>query len=622
MLFSQVFPHPSSLLVANRGEIAARVFRTASELGVRSIAVYADPDRGSAWTALADEAYNLPGETSADTYMNADALLEIAQRSGAEALHPGYGFLSENADFARRVREAGITWVGPAPEVIHALGDKAQARELAQRIGVGVIPGTDTPPSCVQEILEFGRAAGYPILLKDPAGGGGRGIIECADEDAVHALMKDRGLSADADLRASGAFGQSFLEKRLVGARHIETQCLRDSHGFFWLASTRDCSVQRRNQKLIEEAPAPALSEHTLHLLHSWSRALFDEVGYVGAGTCEFLVDADGTPYFLEVNPRLQVEHTVTEEVTGTDLVALQLAVASGARLGDFVGEHTQVRGCSIQLRITSEDPARGLMPSGGTLQRLVWPAGPGIRLDAALAPGESIPTAFDSLIAKIIVTAPTRPQAIARALRALNELQIEGVAHSSPLYSLILNDEDFTVGDGRIHTRWLEGSYLSPEGLRSLEASLGGGQTAEGTGIASATTASPAQDALTVDIEIDGKRHRLRLPSGLFSAGASPAQDAPTQVVRRGRRSGARSLSADPGVLTAPMQATVTRIPAQVGDRVNEGDLVLVIEAMKMEQPLYAGVSGTVASLDVEVGQSVSTGQVLLTVDHGKDEE
>ena len=218
--------------------------------------------------------------------MNADALLEIAQRSGAEALHPGYGFLSENADFARRVREAGITWVGPAPEVIHALGDKAQARELAQRIGVGVIPGTDTPPSCVQEILEFGRAAGYPILLKDPAGGGGRGIIECADEDAVHALMKDRGLSADADLRASGAFGQSFLEKRLVGARHIETQCLRDSHGFFWLASTRDCSVQRRNQKLIEEAPAPALSEHTLHLLHSWSRALFDKVGYVGAGTC------------------------------------------------------------------------------------------------------------------------------------------------------------------------------------------------------------------------------------------------------------------------------------------------------------------------------------------------
>lgn len=626
------FPLPESVMVANRGEIAARVFRTAREFGVRSVAVYCDAESTAGWTLLADEAYRVEGSTAAETYLDVPSMVEAIRRSGAAAVHPGYGFLSENAEFARAVSEAGATWVGPSPEAIEALGDKARARALAISSGVGVIPGTETPIRSFHEILEFGERVGFPVVAKDPAGGGGRGIIEFTDPEQLRRYFEERQLPTEGDLPEPSPFGASFLEKRLVGARHIETQCVRDSHGEFWLASTRDCSIQRRNQKLIEEAPAPALSEKTQQNLRDWSQALCEAVNYVGAGTCEFLVDADGNAYFLEVNPRLQVEHTVTEEVTGVDLVAVQLSVAQGAHLSQILPEDRSVRGCSIQLRITSEDPAQGLIPTGGTIRQLAWPSGAGIRIDAALNEGESIPTAFDSLIAKVIVTASTREQAIARAQRALSELSIEGVANSAPLYEVILADPAFQAGDGSVHTRWLEATHLSPEGLAALAAQ---GAPAASNDASPASTIS-LDDAIEMPIEIDGRRHILRLPSRFGAAfGGAPTQVAATRPstptvpppatgmqVRRQRRDSQAMLGAQSGSVTAPMQATVNRVLAEVGQEVGAGDLVCVIEAMKMEQPLYAPVAGVVSTVHVAAGDAVSSGQVLISIEERSDAE
>ncbi|MDO5060728.1 MAG: biotin carboxylase N-terminal domain-containing protein [Actinomycetaceae bacterium] len=649
-----------TLLVANRGEIAARIFRTAKELGIRTVAIYTQHEPEAGWVKLADVAYRLEGVTAAETYLNGAQILEIAKTAGATAIHPGYGFLSENADFAAAVQAAGITWVGPAPEVINALGDKAQARKLAISQQVGVIPGTQTPLRNLAELIEFGQQVGFPIVTKDPAGGGGKGIIEYASAEAAKQFFIERGLPTDADLPADALLATSFLEKRLVNARHIETQCLRDSHGNFWLASTRDCSVQRRNQKLIEEAPAPGLSAQTLADLTKWSATLFAAVNYVGAGTCEFLVDASGNAYFLEVNPRLQVEHTVTEEITGVDLVALQLAIAANESLTDYVSDANQPRGHSIQLRITSEDPAQNLLPQAGQVRAITWPSGAGVRIDAALTAGEEIPVAFDSLIAKLIVTAPSRTQAIAKALRALAEMQISGVPTSAPLYKEILADPAFTAGAGQIHTRWLEETLLTPAGLAQFAAKAdtnpgtasanpanAGSQPAAGNSTHLADAGSnqlSLANAIEVPIELDGKRSLLRLPAGFLqhlaqagtgvgigaglsglagltaATGAGATGPAPTQI-RRNRRGLRDNLAADSGAVTAPMQATVTRVAVTAGQTVNAGDLVCVIEAMKMEQPLYAGVSGVVKEVNVSAAQAVTSGQVLLVISEGEGE-
>lgn len=650
----------STLLVANRGEIAARIFRTAKELGIRTVAIYTQHEPDAGWVKLADEAYRLEGVTATETYLNGAQILEIAKTAGATAIHPGYGFLSENADFAAGVQAANITWVGPAPEVINALGDKAQARKLAISQNVGVIPGTQTPLRNLAELIQFGQEVGFPIVTKDPAGGGGKGIIEYASAEAAKQFFTERGLPIDADLPADAFLATSFLEKRLVNARHIETQCLRDSHGNFWLASTRDCSVQRRNQKLIEEAPAPGLLAKTIADLTKWSATLFAAVNYVGAGTCEFLVDADGNAYFLEVNPRLQVEHTVTEEITGVDLVALQLAIAAGESLTNYVSEANQPRGHSIQLRITSEDPAQNLLPQAGQVRAITWPSGAGVRIDAALTAGEEIPVAFDSLIAKLIVTAPSRSQAIAKALRALSEMQISGVPTSAPLYKEILVAPAFTAGTGLIHTRWLEETLLTPAALAQFAASAevtpGVGNTVAGPGNAAqpitggsgritVTGNKPLSlaNALEIPIELDGKRSLLRLPAGflpylaqagtgvgigagltglagLGSGAAGASGPAPTQI-RRNRRGLKEGLATDSGAVTAPMQATVTRVAVAAGQSVKAGDLVCVIEAMKMEQPLYAGVSGVVKEVNVSAAQAVTSGQVLLVISEGEGE-
>ncbi|MCS4484608.1 bacteriochlorophyll 4-vinyl reductase [Gleimia sp. 6138-11-ORH1] len=634
-----------TLLVANRGEIAARIFRTARELGIRSIAVYTQHETDAGWVKLADEAFRLEGTTAAETYLNQTQLLEVAKTAGATAIHPGYGFLSENAEFAGAVQAAGLTWIGPAPEVINALGNKATARQLAISQNVQVIPGTQTPLRNFQELIDFGNQVGFPIISKDPAGGGGKGIIEYASSEAATQFFNERGLPTDTDLPADSLLATSFLEKRLVHARHIETQCLRDSHGNFWLASTRDCSVQRRNQKLIEEAPASGLNPETLTNLQQWSKTLFEAVNYVGAGTCEFLVDEAGNAYFLEVNPRLQVEHTVTEEITGVDLVALQLAVATQGSIKDLVSSANQPRGHSIQLRITSEDPAQNLLPQAGKLHSITWPSGAGIRIDAALVASEEIPVAFDSLIAKLIVTAPTRALAIAKAKRALAETKISGVPTSIPLYEQILSEENFACETGKIHTRWLEENLLTPENLAKFAAETTPAnspttQTSNG-GTASTPKLSLA-NALEIPIEIDGKRSVLRLPSGLLqhlfqaenNLGINPAVPAlnglnngtsagvvPTQI-RHNRRGSKDTLAGGSAAITAPMQATVTRVNVTVGQTVSAGDLVCVIEAMKMEQPLYAAIAGVVKEIKVNPSEAVTSGQILLIIDENERDE
>ncbi|OKL49279.1 acetyl/propionyl/methylcrotonyl-CoA carboxylase subunit alpha [Boudabousia marimammalium] len=605
--------YPTSVLVANRGEIAARIFRTARELGVRSIAVYADPDRGATWTKLADEAYSLPGTTAAQTYLNAEAILALAHTAEAAAVHPGYGFLSEEPDFADAIQAAGMIWLGPSAEAIRALGNKSAARALAEQLGVGVIPGTTQPVRTQAELIEFGEDAGFPILLKNPAGGGGRGILELADAAAVGTLWRDHGLDPDAQIPPTHPLRQYFAEKRLVGARHLETQCLRDQHGNFWLASTRDCSVQRRNQKLIEEAPAPALTAETEATLAEWSEALFTAVNYQGAGTCEFLIDADNRPYFLEVNPRLQVEHTVTEEVTGTDLVALQLAIAGGGDLTQLAPLADTPRGHSLQMRITSEDPARQLLPTAGTLTEIEWPKGPGIRIDAALAPNEEIPVAFDSMIAKIIVTAPTREQLIARARRALGELRIGGVPSCAPLYEQVLNSPEFTDPEGgKVHTRWLEEQHL----VRLESQTVATAPVPPSTGSGGTGGAHP-EWAAEFEIELDGQRRRLRLPQELLTqlGNGSTERAAPAQLRRRPRREGVAAATTNSNQVMSPMQATVVRVAVTEGDHVSAGELVIVVEAMKMEQPLAAPVNGTVTTITVGVGDSVSPYQLLVTI-------
>ncbi|MDR8019885.1 acetyl/propionyl/methylcrotonyl-CoA carboxylase subunit alpha [Nesterenkonia aerolata] len=606
----------SKVLIANRGEIAVRVIRAAHDEGLSAVAVYADSDRDAMHVRMADEAYSLGGSTAADSYLLQEKILEAARATGADAIHPGYGFLSENADFARAVVEAGLTWIGPSAEAIERLGDKVSARRLAEKVGAPLAPGTKEPVKSAKEVVRFAEKQGLPIAIKAAFGGGGRGIKVVRDAEEIVELYE----SAVREATAAFGRGECFIEKFLDAPRHVETQCLADAHGGVVVVSTRDCSLQRRNQKLIEEAPAPFLSRHQQRQLYRASKALMREAGYTGAGTCEFLIGADGTISFLEVNTRLQVEHPVSEEVTGIDLVREQFRIARGERLGY---EDPEVRGHSIEFRINGEDAGRNFLPSPGTLERFDLPTGPGVRVDSGVVSGETISGSFDSMIAKLIVTGSDREQALRRARRALAEMHIDGLPTVIPFHRTVIEDpafapelaEDHVSQDGKrrpagagrhrrepqqfsVHTRWIETEFhntISPYNALTAHA-------------------VPEQPEQREDVvmEVNGKRVTVSLPASLAAGKLATSQQRSKR--RRKRTATASAVTGDQ--LASPMTGTIVKAHAKNGDKVAEGDLILVLEAMKMEQPLTAHKAGKVKGLKAEPGTTVTAGEVLATIE------
>lgn len=586
-------PHIAKVLVANRGEIAVRIIRAARDSGKGSVAVYADQDRDALHVRLADEAYALEGATSADTYLSIEKILSVARRSGADAVHPGYGFLAENAQFARAVIAAGLTWIGPSPEAIEALGDKVTARHVAEKVGAPLAPGTPGPVSGADEVLAFADQYGLPIAIKAAYGGGGRGLKVARHRDEVAELFE----SATREAITAFGRGECFVEKYLERPRHVETQCLADAAGNVVVVSTRDCSLQRRHQKLVEEAPAPFLSEEQNALLATSSKAILREVGYTGAGTCEFLIGADGTISFLEVNTRLQVEHPVSEEVTGIDLVREQFRIAEGGIL-DY--DDPTPQGHSIEFRINGEDPGRGFLPQPGDIHVFKTFGGPGIRLDSGVTAGDSVSGAFDSLLGKIIVTGRDRDEALERARRALDEFEVSGLPTVLPFHRVVVRDPAFTAENGifGVYTSWIETEFVNE--IPAWDGEVGHGRADE-----------PRH---TVVVEVSGKRLEVRLPERVLSAPAGRGRPA---VVPPSRRShtGAAGAGASGDAVVAPMQATVVKVAVEEGQHVVKGDLVLVLEAMKMEQPIQAHKDGTVAAITAAVGTTVSAGHQLLTI-------
>ncbi|MET4051014.1 acetyl-CoA/propionyl-CoA carboxylase biotin carboxyl carrier protein [Frigoribacterium sp. PvP054] len=584
-------PRISKVLIANRGEIAVRVIRAARDAGIGSVAVYADQDRDAQHARLADEAYALGGTTSAETYLVIDKILSVARRSGADAVHPGYGFLAENADFARAVQAAGLVWIGPSPEAIEQLGDKVSARHIAERVGAPLAPGTLNPVSGADEVLEFVDQHGLPVAIKAAFGGGGRGLKVARTRDEVPELFE----SATREAVAAFGRGECFVEKYLDQPRHVETQCLADAHGNVVVVSTRDCSLQRRHQKLVEEAPAPFLTDEQTTKLYESSKAILREVGYVGAGTCEFLIGKDGTVSFLEVNTRLQVEHPVSEEVTGLDLVREQFRLAEGGVL-DY--DDPEARGHSFEFRINGEDAGRGFMPAPGPIHVFKAPGGPGVRVDSGVQAGDEISGSFDSLLAKLVITGSSREDALERSRRALAEFEVAGLPTVLPFHRAIVDDPAFAPTDGRpfsIYTRWIETEFDNTLPAWSGEAEA----------------PRPADERDTVVVEVAGKRLEVSLPAGLGSRTAPPA-------VAPKRRGASRStvVTATGAEVKAPMQATVVKLAVEAGQQVVKGDLVLVLEAMKMEQPVAAHRDGTVSGISAVVGETVSSGHVLLSID------
>ena len=585
-------PRPlSTVLIANRGEIAVRVARACRDAGLRSVAVYADPDRDALHTLAADDAYALGGATAASSYLVVDKILDIAHRSGADAIHPGYGFLSENADFARAVIDAGLTWIGPPPEAIEKLGDKVSARHIAQKAGAPLVAGTKDPVASSDEVVDFAREHGLPIAIKAAFGGGGRGLKVAREESEVRELFD----SAVREATSAFGRGECFVERYLDSPRHVETQCLADMHGNVQVVSTRDCSLQRRHQKLVEEAPAPFLTSQQQAQMVSSSKAILREAGYVGAGTCEFLVGTDGTISFLEVNTRLQVEHPVTEEITGVDLVREQLRIAAGEEISST---DPGVRGHSFEFRINGEDAGRGFMPTPGRIQRFDAPSGPGVRMETGVRAGDEISGAFDSMLAKLIVTGATRTEALERSRRALAEFRIEGIPTVIPFHRAVVEDPAFAPADPEepfsIHTRWIETEFdntIAPSPLPIQP--------------------EEAEDREAVVVEVDGRRVEISLPASL-RAPQSPVR----QRRKRNHRSVGGEAAAGGGAVTAPMQGTIVKIVAEEGQSVADGDLLLVLEAMKMEQPITAHRSGVVKGLSAEIGATVSAGAVLCSID------
>ncbi len=581
----------SKVLIANRGEIAIRVARACRDAGIASVAIYADPDRDAMHVKAADEAYALGGSTAAETYLVVEKILDIARASGADSVHPGYGFLSENAEFAQAVIDAGLIWIGPPPQAIRDLGDKVSARHIAQRAGAPQVEGTPDPVQHADEIVEFARTHGLPIAIKAAFGGGGRGLKVARNLEEIPELFD----SAVREAVAAFGRGECFVERYLDNPRHVETQVLADQHGNVVVVSTRDCSLQRRHQKLVEEAPAPYLSEAQVDELYRASKAIVKEAGYYGAGTCEFLVGVDGTISFLEVNTRLQVEHPVSEEVTGIDLVREQFRIADGEALG-FTDP--PLRGHSFEFRINGEDPGRSFLPGPGVLT--VWnpPSGPGVRLDAGFTSGDVIGGNFDSLLAKLIVTGATREQALERARRALDEFEIDGIATALTFHRAVVRDPAFATDDSTpfsVHTRWIETEFDN-----QIPAYSG----------APADVEEP-EERHSLTVEVGGKRVEVVLPGGISFGGGGHA--GPKKAPKRSAKKSGSAASGDS--VAAPMQGTIVKVAVEEGQTVAAGDLVVVLEAMKMEQPLTAHKAGTVTGLTAEVGSTVPSGTVLLEI-------
>ena len=582
----------SKILIANRGEIAVRVIRAARDEGLQTVAVYADPDRDAQHVKLADEAYALGGATAAQSYLVMDKLIEIAIRSGADAVHPGYGFLSENAQFAQKCIDAGLTWIGPSPESITQLGDKVAARHIAQKVGAPLVPGTKDPVKSADEVVAFADEHGLPIAVKAAFGGGGRGIKVARDRESIVEMYE----SAVREATAAFGRGECFIERFLDSPRHVETQCLADAHGNVVVVSTRDCSLQRRNQKLVEEAPAPYLTDEQNERLYEASRAILREAGYQGAGTCEFLVGTDGTISFLEVNTRLQVEHPVSEEISGLDLVREQFRIARGEKIEE---KDPVLRGHSFEFRINGEDAGRSFMPAPGTIEKMTVPTGPGVRWDSGFVAGDVIGGNFDSMLAKLIVTGADREQALQRARRALAELSIEGMPTVIPFHRVVLDDPAFAPAEGgefKVHTRWIETEFNNTIPMYSG---------------APGSVDSDEDERTTVVVEVNGKRMEVSLPD--LGGGAKPAAK-PASKTRKSRSArGAAKGGGDE--LTSPMQGTIVKVAASDGDTVAEGDLILVLEAMKMEQPITAHKAGKVSGLSAKPGDTVTSGAVLATI-------
>ncbi|WP_309129050.1 biotin carboxylase N-terminal domain-containing protein [Microbacterium sp.] len=587
-------PDIAKVLIANRGEIAVRIIRAARDSGISSVAVYADQDRDAMHARLADEAYALDGATSADTYLQIDKILSVARRSGADAVHPGYGFLAENADFARAVIGAGMIWIGPSPEAIEALGDKVTARHVAEKVGAPLAPGTPGPVADAAEVVAFAEKVGLPIAIKAAYGGGGRGLKVARELDEVTELFE----SATREAVAAFGRGECFVEKYLDKPRHVETQCLADAAGNVVVISTRDCSLQRRHQKLVEEAPAPFLTEEQNRALYEASKAILKEVGYVGAGTCEFLIGADGTVSFLEVNTRLQVEHPVSEEVTGIDLVREQFRIAAGGII-DY--DDPQPQGHSIEFRINGEDPGRGFLPQPGPIHVFKTFGGPGTRLDSGVTAGDAVSGAFDSLLAKIIITGRDRAEALERSRRALDEFEVSGLPTVLPFHRKVVRDPAFTAENGEfgVYTRWIETEFVND--IPAWDGELEDPASAPGRH--------------TVTVEVGGKRLEVSLPDRVAAPVAGTAGR--PAVVPPSRRSHATVANAGAAgdAVKSPMQATVVKVAVEEGQQVVKGDLVVVLEAMKMEQPLQAHKDGVIGNINADAGATVSAGHQLLTI-------
>ncbi|GAB2754724.1 biotin carboxylase N-terminal domain-containing protein [Nocardioides salsibiostraticola] len=581
------------VLIANRGEIAVRVIRACKDAGIPSVAVYAEPDRDALFVRLADEAHSLGGATPADSYLDIAKIITVAQESGADSIHPGYGFLAENADFAQAVLDAGLIWIGPPPAAITALGDKAKAKQIAQKAQAPLAPGTKEAVKDADEVVAFAKDNGLPVAIKAVFGGGGRGLKVARTMEEIPDAFE----SAVREAVSAFGRGECLVEKFLDRPRHVETQCLADQHGNVVVISTRDCSLQRRHQKLVEEAPAPFLTEDQITRLYESSKAILREADYVGAGTCEFLIGQDGTISFLEVNTRLQVEHCVSEEVTGIDLVREMFRIAAGEELGY---DDPEVRGHSIEFRINAEDGGANFMPAPGTLTAWAPPQGPGIRVDGGYESGETIPGAFDSLIAKLIVSGRDRTQALERSRRALDEFVVDGMPTVIPFHRTVVDDPAYVgastpsgEGEFTVYTTWIETDFDN--------------QITPYSGAAG--EADEPEERHSVVVEVGGKRLEVVLPGGL-GAVAGPAGGGAKKPKRAGGKKAGAAASGDS--VTSPMQGTIVKVVVEEGQEVAEGDTIVVLEAMKMEQPLKAHKSGTVTGLDAEVGVTVNNGAVV----------
>lgn len=594
-------PTLNKVLIANRGEIAVRIIRAAKDAGLASVAVYAEPDADAPFVAMADEAFALGGATAKDSYLDMDKILKAAADAGADAIHPGYGFLSENSDFARKVIDAGLTWIGPSPESIAALGDKVTARRIAERAEAPMAPGTKDPISSAEEVMAFADQHGLPVAIKAAFGGGGRGMKVAYTREEIPELFE----SATREATAAFGRGECFVERYLDKARHVEAQVLADQHGNVIVVGTRDCSLQRRFQKLVEEAPAPFLTEAQRERIHSSAKRICQEAGYYGAGTVEYLVSPatdqhpEGIISFLEVNTRLQVEHPVTEVTSGIDLVREQFRIAAGERLR--FDADPQPHGHAIEFRINGEDAAANFMPAPGTIADYVEPAGPGVRVDSGVRAGSIIGGQFDSMLAKLIVFGEDRTEAIERARRALDEYVVTGIPTVIPFHKAVLRDDAF-VGDGQsfdAYTRWIEEEWKNDLAAGDDAAQVTAANTA-------GAETSDTEERRTFAVEVNGRRIEVALPSSLIFGGAGRQRP-------KKRRTARTTAAASGDAVTAPMQGTVIKVNVAEGEQVEEGDLIVVLEAMKMENPVKAHKSGTVTSLAVDTGQQVNKAAVLM---------